>query len=102
MNNGRIESFARPYDMILDESSLLNEMLKSLDRFERERLIEIARNASNSSSLCTSSTLSPNTTTSSTSRNILDQTSSSPLTSDPDQDMSNEDQEKQNLLSKII
>lgn len=100
MNNGRIESFARPYDMILDESSLLNEMLKSLDKYERERLIEIARNAANSSSLSTSSTLSPNTTSSSsTSRNILD-TSSSPLTSDPDPDISTEEVEKQNLLQK--
>lgn len=100
MNNGRIENFARPYDMILDESSLLNEMLKSLDKYERERLIEIARNAANSSSLSTSSTLSPNTTSSSsTSRNILD-TSSSPLTSDPDLEISAEEVEKLNLLQK--
>lgn len=101
MSNGRIESLARPYEMILDESSLLNEMLSSLDKYERERLIEMARNAANASSLSTSSTLSPNTTSSSTSRNILD-TSSSPLTSDPDPDLSTEDIEKQNLLSKIV
>ena len=101
MSNGRIESIARPYDMILDESSLLNEMLSSLDKYERERLIDMARNAANASSLSTSSTLSPNTTSSSTSRNILD-TSSSPLTSDPDPDLTTEDIEKQNLLSKIV
>lgn len=95
MKSGRIESFGKPYDMITDELSPLNEMLNSLEKFERDRLIEIARNAANSS-FSTSSTLSPNST-SSASRNILD-TSNSPLTSDPDVDES----EKQNLLQKIV
>lgn len=96
MNSGRIESFGKPYDMITDQLSPLSEMLNSLEKFERDRLIEIARNAANSS-FSTSSTLSPNSTSSSTSRNILD-TSNSPLTTDPDLD----DSEEQNLLQKIV
>ena len=87
MNNGRVDSFARPYDMIMDEGSLLNEMLNSLDKFERERLIELARQAANSPMFVSASpkTNRPNTN------------SSLPFASEID---SADDIEGQNLLPK--
>jgi hypothetical protein len=103
MNNGRIENFGRPYDMIMDETSLLSELLRSLEQTERERLIDMAKkSATDAANLSTSSTLSPNANSSSNSdsRNILE---SSPLTSDPEQNshLGADDIEKQNLLPKF-
>lgn len=99
MNNGRIENFERPYNLIMDETSILYEMLNSLDKMEKERLIEMAKRSGLSSNSFTSSTLSPNT--SSTSSKLL-HSSSSPITSDPDPDLSLDDAEKQNLIPKIL
>ena len=104
MNNGRIENFGRPYDMIMDETSLLSELLKSLEQTERERLIDIAKkSATDAANLSTSSTLSPNANSSSSSSNSRNILESSPLTSDPEQNshLGADDIEKQNLLPKF-
>ena len=97
MNNGRVENFQRPYKMILDETSILFEMLNSLEKGEKERLIEIAKSAAaDLPSSADSSTLSPNTY--STSSKLLNTSSSQLTTTTFDMDLSFENDEKLKLL----
>ena len=42
MSKGKLENFGRPIDLINDESSILHELINSLDNSERNHLINIA------------------------------------------------------------
>ena len=43
MSQGRIENFGRPYDLIKDESTILHDLVYTLEKAEREKLIEMAK-----------------------------------------------------------
>ena len=42
LSKGKLENFGRPIDLINDESSILHELINSLDNSERNHLINIA------------------------------------------------------------
>ncbi|CAF0703150.1 unnamed protein product [Brachionus calyciflorus] len=42
---GHIQSFGRPYDLINDEETILHDLVYSLDKQERDKLIEMAKNS---------------------------------------------------------
>jgi hypothetical protein len=42
-----VESFAKAYDLIKDKSSILYSFLQSMDKTERDEMIEIARKKHN-------------------------------------------------------
>lgn len=84
MNAGRIENFGRPYELIENGTGIFNEMLNSLDKPEKERLIEIAKKASYSVS-----------TAQNTSQPTIKQTD---LGTDENTTLSLDEAEKQKLL----
>lgn len=43
MNNGKIENFGRPFDLLHDEKSVLYELVTHLDKSERDKLVEISK-----------------------------------------------------------
>jgi len=43
LNKGKLENFDHPYDLILDKTTIFNELIFSLDSAERTKLIEIAK-----------------------------------------------------------
>lgn len=43
LNKGKLENFGHPYDLILDKTTIFNELIFSLDSAERTKLIEIAK-----------------------------------------------------------
>ena len=45
MNQGRVVNFGRPYELIQDESTILHDLVFSLDKQEREKLVEMAKKA---------------------------------------------------------
>lgn len=45
MNKGRIENFGKPYDLLNDDRTILNGLVNSLEKSEKEKLIEMARKA---------------------------------------------------------
>lgn len=47
MDKGNVESVGRPYDLIKDKTTILHDLVHSLDKSESERLIEIAKKSLN-------------------------------------------------------
>ena len=48
MNNGKLESFGSPYDLVTESSTILWHLVHSLGKSEAERLTELARVAKES------------------------------------------------------
>ncbi len=44
LSQGKIENFGRPYDLLKDRRTILHSLVFSLDKSEREKLIEAAKN----------------------------------------------------------
>jgi hypothetical protein len=43
MNRGKIENFGRPYELLMNSKTILHGLVYSLDKHEREKLIDIAK-----------------------------------------------------------
>jgi hypothetical protein len=43
MNQGRIENFARPYELLMDSKTILHGLVYSLDKQKRDKLIDLAK-----------------------------------------------------------
>lgn len=44
LSNGKLEDFAAPYELIQDKSSILSGLMSNLEKAERDKLTEIAKN----------------------------------------------------------
>ncbi|CAF0703154.1 unnamed protein product [Brachionus calyciflorus] len=45
LSQGKVQNFGRPYELIEDESTILHDLVFSLDKQERDKLIEMAKKA---------------------------------------------------------
>ena len=52
LNKGKIENFGVPIDLINDESTILFNLIQSLDKAEQEKLIEIAKESALRNKIC--------------------------------------------------
>ena len=43
LNNGKLENFGNPYDLLIQRNNILFELVQNLDKIETEKLVEIAR-----------------------------------------------------------
>ena len=47
LNRGKIENFGTPYELLMDNKTILHGLVYSLENKEKERLISIAKKAFN-------------------------------------------------------